>query len=32
MAARCISTTFILPVASQVALFLLLWHHFAHKP
>jgi len=30
--ARYISTTFILPVASQVALFLLLWHHFAHKP
>jgi len=30
--ARYIATTFILPVASQVALFLLLWHHFAHKP
>jgi len=30
--ARYIAATFILPVASQVALFLLLWHHFAHKP
>jgi serine/threonine-protein kinase len=30
--ARYIATTFILPVASQVVLFLLLWHHFAHKP
>ena len=30
--ARYIAVTFILPVASQVALFLLLWHHFAHKP
>jgi len=29
--ARYIATTFILPVASQVALFLLLWHHFARK-
>jgi serine/threonine-protein kinase len=29
--ARYISTTFILPVASQVALFLLLWHHLARK-
>jgi serine/threonine protein kinase len=29
--ARYIATTFILPVASQVALFLLLWHHLARK-
>ena len=30
--ARYIAITFVLPVASQVALFLLLWHHFAHRP
>jgi serine/threonine-protein kinase len=30
--ARYIATTFILPVASQIALFLLLWHHFTRKP
>lgn len=30
--ARYIAITFILPVGSQVALFLLLWHHFAHRP
>ena len=29
---RYIAITFILPVAAQVALFLLLWHHFARKP
>jgi serine/threonine-protein kinase len=29
--ARYIAATFILPVASQVALFLLLWHHLARK-
>jgi serine/threonine-protein kinase len=30
--ARSIAMTFILPVASQVVLFLLLWHHFARRP
>jgi len=30
--ARYIAITFLLPVASQIALFLLLWHHFAHRP
>jgi serine/threonine-protein kinase len=29
---RYIAITFLLPVASQVVLFLLLWHHFAHRP
>jgi serine/threonine-protein kinase len=30
--ARYIAITFLLPVASQVVLFLLLWRHFAHRP
>jgi serine/threonine protein kinase len=30
--ARYIAITFLLPVASQIALFPLLWHHFAHRP